>query len=204
MYKPERDSVSFGMRCFFVKCGLLICVLYFFESCRSEKLEIISVKAFSQFVEQTGYTTDAEKFDWSIIQHSISEYQVLGGVNWRCPDGNQYAQDHHPVTQVSYQDAFAYAQWANVSLPTYEEYWKLTAGDKRKINQGSTHVLPIEQVNIIGNTWELTMPDSYGRIRLAGGSYLCNQTTCNGTSPDRELFVDQITGNTHIGFAVIR
>lgn len=182
---------------------LFVLLIGLFFSCTSEKLEVVTVESFSKFVEQTGYVTDAEKFDWSIVQHSIMEYEVLGGINWRCPNGSQYALPNEPVTQISFHDALAYSNWANVSIPSYEAYWDLVRNDIRSINQGTTEILPVGQVNIVGNTWEITTPDKFGRIRLAGGSYLCDQNTCNGINPERQLFVDQITGNTHIGFAVI-
>ena len=51
--------------------------------------------------------------------------------------------------------------------------------------------------------WDITLTENIkGEIRLAGGSYLCSPSTCHGTQPDRELFVDKETANTHISFAV--
>lgn len=174
------------------------------SSCREASLHQVTVAEFGKFVEETDYVTDAEAFGWSIVQTDIINYEILYGIDWRCPTGRVEAQSHDPVTQVSYNDALAYATWSNQKLPDYENYWQLASIDTRPINFASNTILPIDQVNILGNIWELTTPGKYGNIRLAGGSYLCDKNTCNGTSKDRELLIDKITGNSHIGIAVIR
>lgn len=182
-------------------------LLLFLLSCVKDKqasLYPISVEEFETFVQETGYITDAEKFAWSIVQVSVDDFLVKEHIDWRSPDGIEVAKTGFPITQVSYNDALAYANWAGVRLPSYEEYWQLVETDERPINEATPSILPIEQVNIVGNVWDITTPDQLGRIRLAGGSYLCNKTTCNGTSPSRELHVDAATGNTHISFSVVR
>jgi len=171
--------------------------------CKKTTLHTISVEEFAQFVEETAYVTDAEKFAWSIKQLTIFDYVVVEHVDWRCPDGEQKARNGFPVTQVSYNDALAYANWAGVNIPTYEEYWEIASADARFINSGTSQILPNNQVSVIGNVWDITEVDTYGRIRLAGGSYLCRKYTCDGTSPDRQLYADRLTGNTHIGFSVL-
>jgi len=184
-----------------VVIGMIVCCL---TSCRERHLHTVSVAEFEQFVEETNYLTDAERYGWSVKQVTIHDYEVLDSLTWRRPDGQNVAPSNYAVTQVSYNDALAYAQWSKTSIPTYEDYWDLVKGDTRHINATSTGILPIDQVNIVGNVWDITQPDALGRIRLAGGSYLCDQNTCNGTSADRELYVDVETGNTHISFSVIQ
>lgn len=111
----------------------------------------------------------------------------------------------YPVTQVSYNDAIAYCKWVDARLPSYEEYWELVKQDKRLINESSPAILPLNKVNIVGNVWDITSSENDKQeIRLAGGSYLCNVKTCNGTNPNRKLYVDKTTGNTHIGFSIIK
>lgn len=176
-----------------------------FFSCKNEKLHPVSVADFSKFVKETGYITDAEKFDWSVVQKDVHSFNVLWGLSWRCPDGEMKAQSELPVTQVSFRDAAAYAKWANGRLPSYEEFWKLAKNDHRPIVESAPEIFPISQVNLIGNVWDITTTERYNReIRLAGGSYLCNKNTCNGTNPNRQLFVDKMTGNTHISFSIIK
>jgi len=183
-----------------VLLGLIACCQI---SCSNKSLRTVSVAEFEQFVKETNYVTDAERYGWSIKQMTIHDYEVLDSLTWRFPDGHTLAQSNYAVTQVSYNDAFAYATWSNTRIPTYKEYWELVSDDTRPINTTSAGILPIDQVNIVGNVWDITVPDELGRIRLAGGSYLCDQNTCNGTSIDRKLYVDVETGNTHIGFSVV-
>ena len=66
----------------------------------------VTVLQFSKFVEQTGYITDAERDD--------------NKFTWKQPG---FPQDEtHPVVFVSYKDALAYADWAQVDLPTEAEW----------------------------------------------------------------------------------
>jgi len=181
-------------------------IVFFYLGCKDiTKLETVSVKDFSKFVKETGYVTDAEKFGWSIFQKDVYTFKVDSGLVWNIPNGVDSAKMNYPVTQVSYNDALAYCEWAKVRLPSYEEFWKLVKSDKRPINESAPLILPNEQTNIVGNVWDITTTENVKHeIRLAGGSYLCNVKTCNGTNPSRELYVDKMTGNTHIGFSVIK
>lgn len=187
---------------FYPLVGLLVLCSFF--SCENKTLQTVTVSEFSKFVEETGYITDAEQYGWSVVQITVDSFQVVKKVNWMFPDSLHQAGPSLPVTQVSYKDALAYANWSGTRLPSYEEYWAFVKNDQRLIHKSSNTILPVDQVNIIGNTWDITLPDPRGQIRLAGGSYLCNENTCNGTDPNRELYVDQETGNTHISFSVIR
>jgi formylglycine-generating enzyme required for sulfatase activity len=186
-----------------LKFSILILISLSAISCTKNKLIEITVDDFQKFISDTGYKTDAEIYDWSIVQEDVFNFIVLGGVNWKCPNGQQKAIGSNPVTQVSYNDATAYCKWSKTRLPTYEEYWTLTDKSSLPINQNGTEIFPVGMTNIIGNVWELTQADKLSRVRLAGGSYLCSPNSCNGTSQDRVLYIDQITGNSHIGFAVL-
>ena len=189
--------------CFLPYYGCLFFCILLFSACKKE-LSPISVQEFETFVEATDYVTDAERFAWSIVQINVFDFLVVEHIDWRCPDGKEEAKADFPVTQVSYNDALAYANWAGVQLPSYAEYWELVNKGAHPINSNSSQILPLNQVHIIGNVWDITTPDPLGRIRLAGGSYLCNENSCNGTSEARVLHVDAATGNTHIGFSVLR
>jgi len=184
------------------KYSFFVLILLLATACKKE-IKTVSVQDFAAFVEATGYITDAEKYGWSVVQKTVFDFEVKENIDWRNPDGENKAKGNYAVTQVSYNDALAYAQWKKVHIPSYEEYWSIVQKDQRPINENAPQILPIEDVNIVGNVWDLTKPDELGRVRLAGGSYLCNKNSCNGTSQDRILHVDMITGNTHIGFSII-
>lgn len=169
------------------------------------KLEVVTHGQFDEFVKNTGYLTDAEQFGWSIVQKDVFNFYKVVGANWRKPDGQNEPQSGNlPVTQISYNDAIAFCQWSGSRLPTYDEYWRLIEEDKRKViadNNGP--ITAANQVNILGNVWEITSTENNGNIRLAGGSLFCSPNTCHGTTKERALYVDKQTGNIHIGFAVI-
>ncbi len=179
------------------------CLIYCSKA-EKNQLKPISVKDFKEFVNATGYETDAEKYGWSIVQVNVSDFEIVDGANWLKPDGKNPSLDSLPVTQVSYKDAVEYCKWANVSLPTYEQYWDLVSNDKRVIVSDNKYpISPVEKVNVVGNVWDITETINSNKVRLAGGSLFCSKDTCHGTQKDRELYVDKETGNIHIGFSVL-
>ncbi len=179
------------------------CLIYCSKA-EKNQLKPISVKDFKEFVNATGYETDAEKYGWSIVQVNVFDFEIVDGANWLKPDGKNPSLDSLPVTQVSYKDAIEYCKWANVSLPTYEQYWDLVSNDKRVIVSDNKYpISPVEKVNVVGNVWDITETINSNKVRLAGGSLFCSKDTCHGTQKDRELYVDKETGNIHIGFSVL-
>ena len=176
-------------------------------SCSSQKdlsLKTVSVKEFKNFVNATGYVTSAEEYGWSFVQQNVYDYIVVDGATWLKPDGTNPSIDSLPVTQVSYNDAIEYCKWADVNLPTYDQYWELVSSDDRLIVSDNIYpISSVKSVNIIGNVWDITEPINSDQIRLAGGSLFCSIDTCHGTQEDRELFVDKETGNIHIGFSIL-
>ena len=191
-----------------MRSGLFFLLFTSLLACtRSERvLQVVTHEQFSQFVAATGYVTDAERYGWSVVQEDVYSFKVVKGATWRKPDGiHPPASERLPVTQVSYADALAYCSWAHSRLPSYEEYWQYVQGDDRLIvTDGNAPISPVENVNIVGNVWELTQANDQDSVRLAGGSLFCSETTCHGTSPERHLMVDRETANIHIGFAVLK
>lgn len=185
---------------------LLYVWMFLWISCNNtERLMPISVGDFEAFVVATSYVTDAERYGWSIVQLDVYNYTVVEGASWKKPDGLHAPRKKSlPVTQVSYNDAIAFCQWAGVRLPTYEEYWDLASTDTRTVvTDNRLPISPVDSVHVIGNVWDLTEPKSGKAIRLAGGSLFCSPTTCHGTQKERVLFVDKETGNLHTGFSVV-
>ncbi|MBC8307569.1 MAG: SUMF1/EgtB/PvdO family nonheme iron enzyme [Pelagibacterales bacterium] len=183
---------------------LSLLFLTFCSNVEEKSLNPVTVKQFKEFINATGYETDAERYGWSIVQLNVYDYKIVDGATWLRPDGDNLSIDSLPVTQVSYKDAIEYCKWASVSLPTYEQYWKLVSSDERLIVSDNKYpISPVEEVNVIGNVWDITEPINSDQVRLAGGSLFCSIDTCHGTQEDRELYVDKETGNIHIGFSVL-
>lgn len=186
---------------------LILVSFIFFSSCNEEKINLqpVSYSLFELFVNKTNYITDAEKYGWSIVQIDVFNFKKVKNANWRIPDGiNKVSSEQLPVTQVSYNDAIAYCKWAKKRLPSYEEYWRIVKNDTRVIISDNKYpISKIDEVNIIGNVWDITKNKNNELVRLAGGSLFCSEKTCHGTVKERELFVDDETGNVHIGFSVI-
>jgi sulfatase modifying factor 1 len=87
--------------------------------------QLVTVAQFRRFVQTTRYVTDAERFgDAGVMDPDTGEWVLVPGAAWHHPLGPRgpAAPDDHPVTQVSWRDAEAYARWAGHRLPTEVEW----------------------------------------------------------------------------------
>jgi formylglycine-generating enzyme required for sulfatase activity len=133
--------------------------------------------AFTRFVAETHYRTDAETFGWSFVFYKLLSEEVLAtrpqlvveapwwcalpGACWNHPEGPQSdlsGRMDHPVVHVSWNDAVAYCRWAGKRLPT-EAQWEYAArgglGQKRfpwgdELRPGGEHRC---------NIWQGRFPD---------------------------------------------
>lgn len=135
--------------------------------------QTVTNSRFAEFVEATNYITEAEKYGWSTVFYGLLPkgatprrnasrtpwWVGVDGACWRTPEGPGSSIDgrmDHPVTQVSWADAIAFAAWAGGRLPTEAE-WEHAAGsaDGRRFTWGNEEP---DNERIFCNIWQGRFP----------------------------------------------
>lgn len=142
----------------------------------------VTRRDFETFVGETGYVTVAEKdldpaaypgvrdadlkagslvftpSSGPVPLNDVSAWwRFIRGANWRVPDGCTGSASDHPVVHIAYEDAQAYASWAEKSLPT-EAQWEYAAhgGEPYTVYPWGWALLVDGQA--MANTWEGRFP----------------------------------------------
>ncbi|MBG0859618.1 MAG: SUMF1/EgtB/PvdO family nonheme iron enzyme [Bacteroidales bacterium] len=140
--------------------------------------------------------TNAQYFEFVISSGYVPADTTRYLRHWESGTFKQ-GQDKYPVVYISYEDAQAYAKWANKRLPTQAE-WQLAAQgtDKRKwpwgnefhatnCNNAFGRPTPVDAfpkgqspygaMDLVGNVWQMTNDmyynGAYYFIVIRGGSY---------------------------------
>ncbi|KRG48971.1 gliding motility-associated lipoprotein GldK [Stenotrophomonas panacihumi] len=145
----------------------------------------VTNRQFARFVEATGHLTLAERpvdpADYPgadpalLVPASVvfvpppgrvdlgnlhNWWQYLPGADWRHPRGpgsSLEGLEDHPVVQVGYEDALAYAHWAGKDLPTEAE-WEYAAWGGREGSEFAWGDELVPDGRYMANTWQGEFP----------------------------------------------
>jgi len=131
---------------------------------------------FAAFTQATSYVTEAETLGWSFVfQAQVSAalgptqavaaaqwWRRVGGATWRLINGpgsdNAWLPDH-PVVQVSWRDANAYAAWVGGRLPSEAEWEHAARGGLGDVRYPWGNAEPDDRTHFPCNIWQGKFPD---------------------------------------------
>ncbi|BCS95936.1 hypothetical protein DSLASN_15680 [Desulfoluna limicola] len=201
---------------------------------------------FEVFISRTGYRTTAEERGFGAVYEprlsrqpngrgiSLSTsrgLRLIRGASWHKPSGTRssvHTSAHHPVVQVSYEDAVAFASWTGKRLPTLAQWlasggtspspypwgdaWESHLCNTEEVGAGGT--LPVDTFpngaspfgvhDLMGNAMEWVsdmLPEKGGEpVKIAaGGSFLSDRTL---TRQHTHMFDTRFSSNI-LGFRCV-
>ena len=117
----------------------------------------VTVAQYRKFVQETGYKTQAEAFgDAVTFNLENGQWQLTKGAYWEYPLGPEHpkAKDNHPVTQVSWNDARKYCEWAGKRLPSETEWEHAARNGKNSRSQYSWGQQIMDGKSYKANIWQ--------------------------------------------------
>lgn len=131
---------------------------------------------FAEFVAETGYVTEAERFGWSFVfwkqvpdsfgstkgVRDLEWWRRVDGANWRDINGPgtaaQANHPDHPVVHISWHDAQAFATWAGGRLPTEAEWEHAARGGLGDVPFPWGTTEPDDTTTLPCNIWQGQFP----------------------------------------------
>ena len=124
---------------------------------------LVTVADFKAFTKATGYVTEAQKFGNStVFDFKTGEWILKDGAYYLYPFGPDQpkADPNHPVTQVSWNDAVAYAKYKKKRLPEAAEWeWAAKSGGESNSTYSWGNAMQ-EGTSFKANFWQGEFPSN--------------------------------------------